>query len=112
MKLRIHNDTIRFRLTEEEISTLVTHGRVSSSLPLGPSPEQRLNYSVQICEDLSADARIEFESQGLEWTARVRAEECRTWQAGTDVEISARREWNGAVLVVILEKDLRRRHAV
>ena len=60
MKLRIQDNSIRLRLTREEVAALAADGRVERALRFGPAPAQQLVYLLQAvprCEDLAVQYR-------------------------------------------------------
>ena len=50
MKLRIRDNTLRFRLGRSEIEQLRGTGEISARVVFGPAPDSMLHYSVEIHE--------------------------------------------------------------
>ncbi|OUJ76177.1 DUF7009 family protein [Hymenobacter crusticola] len=47
MKLRIEDNTLRLRLSEEEVQQFGEKGRVSVTVKLGPKPSDQLVYTLE-----------------------------------------------------------------
>jgi hypothetical protein len=57
MKLRIHGNSIRFRITQSEMAALEDGMRLEDSVQFGPAQNEILSYAVQIspqCSELRA----------------------------------------------------------
>ncbi len=50
MKLRIRGDSLRFRLTQGEVSRLLAREKISESVHFSPSTVDLLTYSLEACE--------------------------------------------------------------
>jgi hypothetical protein len=107
MKLRIHDNSIRLRLTRSEVARFAAEGAIESVFEFGPGSKQRLRYaleasatpSVQVC---ASDGRIAIQ------VPRVIA---REWWEGDRVGISARQPLSGdKQLDILVEKEFRRLH--
>ena len=46
MKIRIKDNTLRYRLSQSEVTQLSEKGKVSSHICFGPHPGQHLNYTI------------------------------------------------------------------
>src|ERR1700692_2595117 len=53
MKLRIHGNSIRFRITQSEIAALVDGVRLEDSVQFGPAQTEILSYAVEISPQCS-----------------------------------------------------------
>ncbi|MDO7850256.1 DUF7009 family protein [Hymenobacter convexus] len=47
MKLRIEDDTLRLRLSQNELDEFASTGRVEGAVHFGLNPEQRLTYALE-----------------------------------------------------------------
>lgn len=47
MKLRLEDNTLRLRLSEEEVQTFAATGRVAAATHFGPTPLQQLSYALE-----------------------------------------------------------------
>ena len=47
MKLRIEDDTLRLRLSDDEVQEFALTGRVEGSVHFGTTPQQRLTYALE-----------------------------------------------------------------
>jgi hypothetical protein len=111
MKLRIHGNSIRFRVTQSEMAALAAGARLEESAQFGPAPTEILTYAVEMSSQCS-DVRASYSnSKGMIQVA-LPADLVRTWattgQVGIEhVQTIAR----GAFLRITLEKDFRCLHA-
>jgi len=101
MKLRIHGESIRFRLNRKEVSDFLESGRISSSVHF-PGGAQ-LTYAL---ESAPALANAEAKLNGSTIVVSLPQGEARRWAAGDDVAISA----STAGLDVLIEKDFQCMH--
>ena len=46
MKLRIHGNSLRLRLTQTEVADFLHAGRIEGSISLGGNSDQRLRYAL------------------------------------------------------------------
>lgn len=105
MKLRIHDNSIRLRLTRSEVARFAAEGAIESVCDLGAG--HRLCYALEAADIhrlsvCASDGRIAIQ------VPRVIA---REWYESDRVGISARPETPGGNLVEILvEKEFRRLH--
>ncbi len=53
MKLRIHGNSIRFRITQSEMAALVDGARLEDSVQFGPAQTEILSYVVEISPQCS-----------------------------------------------------------
>jgi hypothetical protein len=53
MKLRIHGNSIRFRVTQSEMAALVDGVRLKDSVQFGPAQTEILSYAVEISAQCS-----------------------------------------------------------
>ena len=103
MKLRIHGNSIRSRITQSEMAALVDGVRLEDSLQFGPAQAEVLSYAVEIsprCSEVRA-----WYSKGIIQIilpvnlARALAE---TNQVGIEHDQSIS---EGVTLKIVLEKD-------
>ena len=103
MKLRIRGNSLRFRLTQEEVKQLEGGGSVVESLRLGPLPQQQLTYSLHSRVDAQAIA-LEYRSGTL--GVFLPSQMCEGWmdsdQVGFRGEIPVE---GGEPVTVLVEKD-------
>lgn len=103
MKLRIRGDSLRFRLTQSEVSRLAEKAKISESVHFSPSPKGILTYSVEASESFTRFSAI-FES--AEILVRVPASLVDTWARTDQVGIeNAQITGAGRKLHILIEKD-------
>ena len=66
MKLRIEDDTLRLRLSENEVREFAAIGRVAAVVHFGPGPGQQLTYALELAPATDALAvRVRYDGAGL-----------------------------------------------
>lgn len=99
MKLRIHGNSIRLRLSQSEVAEFQSTGRVDSRLEM---PGGSLGYSL--VADPSATI-LSAEMNGA-MIVRVPSDEAERWAASDEVGISAEQPvGDGTTLKILIEKD-------
>ena len=98
MKLRLHGNSVRLRLSRSEVERLRDTGLVEESLDFGGG--EALAYRLQSRPE-PGPARAEFRQGTM--TISVSAEAAQAWAASDDVGVYAQ---SGA-LAISIEKDFR-----
>jgi hypothetical protein len=100
LKLRIQDNSVRFRLTRTEVDTLSTKGNVSAaaSFPDG----SRLEYAVET-STLSGQPRASYSAGRL--VVQVPQAVARQWAATEEVSISGAQPLEEGELSILVEKD-------
>ena len=109
MKLRIHGDSIRFRINQSEMAALAAGARLEDSVQFGPAPGEMLTYAVEISSECS-EVRASYSQGTIQVTlpANLASALVDTNQAGIEhLQPIAK----GKVLKIILEKDFQCFHA-
>lgn len=107
MKLRLRDDTIRLRLTRNEVDSLAEHGRLEAETRLAGT---RLVYAVEAAETTTApEARLALASRRAELVVRLSRDRVRTWASGDEVGLYGTQEipGTGDTLSLSVEKDFR-----
>jgi hypothetical protein len=106
MKLRIENDTLRLRLSEDEVHTFAHTGRVAATIHFGPG--QQLTYALERSSD-AGEVQVRYQPGAL--TVVVPAALAAAW-ASTDQNGFAQQLTlaQGQALRILVEKDLDCRH--
>jgi hypothetical protein len=108
MKVRIHDNSIRFRLTQSEVARLAAEGRVEGSVRFAPAPDDLFTYAVET----SAQC-VEVRAQRSEREIWVTLPEnlARAWATRDQVSIEhVQRIGADALLRILVEKDFRCLH--
>lgn len=100
MKLRLHDHTLRFRLSRADVAALAAGGRVEETFTFAPA--SFLSYGIET----APDGRISAGFDGLRLAVRVPAAQLRRLAETDEVGIEGR---SGAVHVLI-EKDFQCLH--
>jgi len=103
MKLRIHGNSIRFRITQSEMAALVDGVRLEDSVQFGPAQTEILSYAVEISPQCS-EVRALYSQGVIQVVLPVnlaRTLAC-TNQVGIEHVLPVA---EGVVLKIVLEKD-------
>lgn len=105
MKLRMRGDSVRFRLTQGEISGLVAKKKISESVHFSSSNADLLTYSLEACADIALIS-ARFGSQEI--LVRLPASLVESWVATDQVGIEyLQPTGEGRGLRILIEKDFR-----
>ncbi|MBV8894469.1 MAG: hypothetical protein JO053_09365 [Acidobacteria bacterium] len=100
MKLRIHGNSIRLRLSQTEVAEFGSAGRVDSSLDFGGGVH--LSYSL-VADDAVRELAARFEGGDISILIPSRIAE--GWVGGDQVGISGEQAAGDAALRILIEKD-------
>lgn len=105
MKLRLRSDSLRFRLTQGEVSQLLNEGCVRESIHFPSSPGRQFSYSIQaVAENSQVEARLE----NSEIQVDIPRSLLEPWATTSQVGIESRQPLaEGKSLRVVIEKDWR-----
>lgn len=98
MKLRIENQTVRFRLSPKDIERLTVEGRVIDTLQI--TPDAVWAYSLEAAEGIN-EPRVDAETQNMKII--LPDGQLNDWISSPDLEW----EFNSDKLHVMIEKDLK-----
>jgi hypothetical protein len=101
MKLRLKNNTVRFRTTRSEVATLISRGRLEEKIEFAEGSWE-FTYAIVLNSDASA-VGIQHASSTI--TLIVPATEARCWAQSDAVGIYAKVEGRVGPIDLILEKD-------
>ena len=113
MKLRFEDNTLRLRLSTEELATFGETGHLVSHVPLAPGPEGTLTYALQRAPDDSTAAAETLRVAYLPGHLTVLVPEtiAHNWVASEEISLSATiRVADATELRILVEKDLGCRH--
>lgn len=103
MKLRIRGNSLRFRLTQGEVSRLLTEGKVSESVHFYSSIADLLTYSLEVCRNITQIA-ARFENGEILVTLPTHLIE--SWASTDQVGIESMQPANQERgLRIVIEKD-------
>ena len=103
MKLRIQGNSIRLRLTPEEVAALDQHGTIEDCIQFGLTPGEALVYSLRSTDEISY-VKADFANSRV--TLRVPVSTAREWAATERVSINAEQPLgDGSTLRILIEKD-------
>ena len=101
MKLRIHGDSIRLRLSRSEVASFAESGRVEDTVRFGHGAA--LRYVLESAKN-ARSTRARFDVDTIRIT--VPEEAARQWTATDEVSIEAEQSLEGQhQLSIVIEKD-------
>ncbi|MFN0167379.1 MAG: DUF7009 family protein [Bryobacteraceae bacterium] len=108
MKLRIHNDSIRFRFTRDEVQALSSGKPLVESVAMGPLERQRLSYRIVPEQGVPEISGIQVELEANTLTVSVPSHVLRAWCEGEQLALEAEQTWTTGRIRILLEKDMQR----
>ena len=101
MKLRTRQGSLRFRLTQTEVTTLAERGEVAEIVDIGPSTA--LGYRLVATSRVS---EIAARLEGAQLTVEIPITQAKDWARSTRVGLESRQIIEGkAPLTILIEKD-------
>lgn len=108
MKLRLHNNSIRFRLTQGEVGRLRDGGRLQETVRFGVQPDECLLYAL---EPAAAESQLRASMKGGAIVVHLPASLVRSWADGAQVGIEAEQPAGPeSALRILIEKDFKCLH--
>lgn len=113
MKLRLEDNSLRLRLSAEEVGAFAQTGRLATTLQLAPGPGGQLTYALQRTPNDSTAAaqglRVAYTPGSV--TILVPDQVAHQWTGGEEISLSGEMSVaDGADLRILVEKDLGCRH--
>jgi len=103
MKLRIKDNSLRFRVTQSEMVGLIETGRIEKTVFLGPDEKSRWTYALEH-QPSSTCATLRYEAPEL--TVVLSTADVRTWGPSDEVGIYATVDLGAhGNLDILVEKD-------
>jgi hypothetical protein len=103
MKLRIKDDSVRFRIAPSEVEVLLRKGSLTSQVRFSVRPQRYLSYSLVLDGGL-AKATVEFDDGEI--LARLPREEAERWGSTDAVSLTGEIELDDtSSLRLLIEKD-------
>ncbi|MEO6038847.1 MAG: hypothetical protein ABIQ93_10570, partial [Saprospiraceae bacterium] len=103
MKIRIKDNSIRYRLSQSEVRTLADMGQIEAETRFGPEDSQILRYAIETKADIEG-LQADFLQQSI--TLYLPAQSAKNWPAedrvGFQQEIQVTPD---STLFLLLEKD-------
>lgn len=106
MKLRIHENSLRLRLTQKEVAQFRDSGRVDAAIHF--TPGRMLSYSIESLPD-AAEVSADFEDRTIH--IFIPAGIARQWTDGDEVGMhTSQATGEGPRLELLIEKDFQCLH--
>lgn len=106
MKLRLHKNSLRLRLSQPEVAQFSKTGYVEDSVEFGPGAS--LCYVLESCSKIT-EPQVLYQNGDLR--VRVSTAQAKEWSTTDRVEISGDQPLgNGKHLAILIEKDFKCLH--
>ena len=103
MKLRTRSQSIRLRLTQDEVKKLSQHGQLAETVAFAPDPDGSLVYEL-VSSEVATAVGASFSRGKI--TVTVPAKILRAWSDGDDVGFEGEQAVPGGTpLAILVEKD-------
>ena len=110
MKLRIEDNTIRLRVSPEEVVTFQQTGRLETTVPLGPAVSDRFIYALQR-DETATDSVPSISYTSGRIVVRLPALVADSWSSSEEIGIRGTMEvTENQVVDILIEKDLPCKH--
>jgi hypothetical protein len=108
MKLRIHKNSLRFRVTRGEVETLYRGEPLEERIAVGPRESDCLAYRIVPDPVAAAGAPMRADLNQNTLTLHVPSRLIQGWRDGQALGAEAQQDWDGGSLRLLLEKDMQR----
>jgi len=108
MKLRIHGNSLRFRVSRGEVETLHRGEPLEGRIAVGPAESECLVYRIVPDSLAASDALMHADMNQNTLTLHVPSQTIRNWRDGHELGLEDQRNWDGGSLRILLEKDMQR----
>lgn len=108
MKLRIHKNSLRFRVTRGEVETLHRGGSLEDRIAVGPAQSEAFVYRIVPDSLAASDAVMRADLNDHTLTLRVPSQMIREWRDGQELGLETQQNWDGGSVRILLEKDMQR----
>jgi|ERR1700722_10123914 len=103
MKLRINDNSLRFRISQSELANLVDSGRTEKTIYFAPDGDSQLTYALQ-CRPSSTHATLLYQPGKI--TVVLSTDEVKAWGGSEQVGIYATVDvYPHGTLDILVEKD-------
>lgn len=103
MKLRLKNNSVRFRLTQPETARLTSEGRVEEAIEFGPQAGGKFVFALETIEG-KGEIRAIFDERRL--TIFIPRERAAKWSETGQIGLEAEQNIGGEkTLRLLIEKD-------
>ncbi|HEV2484744.1 MAG TPA: hypothetical protein VGT08_04350 [Terracidiphilus sp.] len=102
MKLRIKENSLRFRVSRADLSRLMQIGRIDETIRFAPEKEATLTYALESSRD-QKEMSVRYRPQ--EVTVLLPLEDAHRWFSGDEVGLYFDYHVRQGMLTLIVEKD-------
>lgn len=103
MKLRLRGASVRVRLDQRDLSTLMESGRVEDGIRFGEFPDQTFSYAVELQDHGPVEPRLEYTSG--HFVLLLDRNVAKSWNASSQVGFETQQDFGETTVRIILEKD-------
>jgi hypothetical protein len=103
MKLRIKENSLRYRVSRSDLVRLMQSGRIEETIRFAPQPDATLTYALE-CPSAQKEMPVRYQVQKV--TVLLSLEEARRLSEGDEVGLYYTCDFgDGEVLELVVEKD-------
>ena len=103
MKLRIKENSLRYRVSRSDLVRLMQSGRIEETIRFAPQPDATLTYALE-CSSAQKEMSVRYQAQKV--TVLLSLEEARRWSEGDEVGLYCKCNiGEREVLELMVEKD-------
>lgn len=103
MKLRIKENSLRFRVSRSDLARLMQIGKIEETIRFAPEPDATLTYALE-CSSAQKEMSVRYRAQKV--TVLLSLEDARRWSEGDEVGLYCACDFgDGEVLEIMVEKD-------
>jgi hypothetical protein len=111
MKLRLEENSLRLRLSEDEVQHFAATGQVAYTIVFGPAPGQTLRYSLERLPEAALTTAVQVRYEAGILAVEIPATIAHNWADTENIGFKAQvLVAEGQELRILVEKDLDCRH--
>jgi hypothetical protein len=111
MKLRLEENSLRLRVSENEVQQFAATGQLAYTIVFGPAPGQTLRYSLERLPDAAPATVVQVRYDAGALAVEVPAAIARNWTDTENIGFKAQvLVAEGQELRIVVEKDLDSHH--
>ncbi|MCB9639147.1 MAG: hypothetical protein H6728_12645 [Myxococcales bacterium] len=102
MKMRIRDNTIRFRLNQPEVQSFSQEGYVETKISFGPSADQQLRYAI-VRDQQATEVFADYQDNTV--TVHVPPQIAQQWTETDQVGFETPKDPDEKQIYILVEKD-------
>jgi len=103
MKLRINRNSVRIRIDQEDLKTLISETCIEQSLAFGDDPLLRLTYSIKIDSGITGPPQVDYHAGRIQ--VRLSPQDAEEWNSTDRIGFDNEQTFGANTVRLLLEKD-------